>query len=124
MYEPLTDIRPQDRLHRWIWLAMPDDAAQEVRITYIEYPRLTDAARAALISDRLRELARQCWRRDICRPVRRKTRPDKLRAITDYRADSGQHRAARTKVTPERRREIAAMGQAARKARKEMRDAA
>ena len=128
MYEPLADIPPYIRqIHRWIWLAMPDDAAQEYRLTLIEHPVLTDAQRERLMSYRLRELARTCWRREPHRrTVRRTVRtimPSRLSGTdgntTHYRTDPDRHRAARNKVSPERRAQIARMGAAARKARKE-----
>ena len=126
MYEPLTDIPPHIRqIHRWIWLAMPDDAAQEYRLTLIEHPELTNAQRQQLISHRLRELARTCWRREPHRRTSliRTISPSRLVGrdgnTTHYRTDPDRHRAARNKVSPERREQIARMGAAARKARKE-----
>lgn len=73
-------------VHRWIWIAMPEDAAQEVQLTYVEYPHLTDVARTKLISQRLRQLAHDCWRRDINRRRPLCTeRPSKLRKASGYR---------------------------------------
>lgn len=126
MYESLTDIPMCIRqIHRWIWLAMPDDAAQEYRLSLIEHPALTDVQRVRLISYRLRELARTCWRRAPQRrtPAIRTILPSRLAGrdgnTTHYRTDPDRHRAARNKVSPERRAQIARMGAAARKARKE-----
>jgi len=126
VYEPLTDIPPHIRqIHRWIWLAMPDDAAQEYRLTLIEHPELTNAQRQQLISHRLRELARTCWRREPHRRTWtvRTIMPSRLSGTdgntTHYRTDPDRHRAARNKVSPERRAQIARMGAAARWARKE-----
>lgn len=126
MYEPLTDIPPRIRqIHRWIWLAMPDDAAQEYRLTLIEHPVLTDAQRERLISHRLRELARTCWRREPHRRTvaLRTISPSRLTgrdgSTTHYRTDPDRHRAARTKVSPERRVEIARLAATSRWARKQ-----
>ena len=116
----MTDIPPRIRqIHRWIWLAMPDDAAQEYRLTLIEHPALTDAQRERLISHRLRELARTCWRREPHRRTvaLRTISPSRLAGrdgnTTHYRTDPERKRAARNKVSPERRAEIARMGAAA-----------
>jgi hypothetical protein len=115
MYEPITDIDPRwCIIHRWIWLAMPDDAAQEVRLTFIEFPNLTEAARADLISDRLRSLAHQCWRREIIRRPPMNTKPSKLKRATGYRKDPDRKRDARMRLSPERRAEIAREGYHAR----------
>lgn len=111
MYEPIRDVDPRWRaIHRWIWLAMPDDAAQEVRLTYIEYPHLTDAARAALISQRLRQLAHDCWRRDISRRPPCAVRPSKLKRATGYRCDTERKRVVRLALEQADRQRIAALG--------------
>lgn len=106
---PLATLVP-----RWIWLAMPDDAAQCCWLAEAMHPHRPAAQRAELRYS-IRELARTAWRREITRPTPRPEllRPSKLARITGYRTDSARHHEARMKLTPERRAEIARKGAAA-----------
>lgn len=57
------------------------------------------------------ECASERWARDHCKPSR-------IALRTGYRTDSKRHRAARYKLPAKRRKEIAAMGGAGRKAKR------
>jgi hypothetical protein len=115
MYEPTTDIEPRLKLiSRWLWIAAPDDCAQEVRMTYVEYPSLTDHARRELVRDRLHILARDIWRRELSRPVKCRTRHSKLVRATGYRSDAQRKRAVRMELDQMERVRIAALGARAR----------
>lgn len=96
---------------RWMWLAMPDDVAHVLWIARAMHPG-RPAAQRAEARYMLRELARTSWRREIGRPTNRPAlcRPSKAAAVTGYRTDSARKQQARAKLSPERRREIAAMG--------------
>lgn len=102
-----------DGTPRWIWLALPEDAAQEAWLAVAELgPHARPAAIRKAVAYRLRELARTCWRRDICRPAKKPTimRPSKQKQRTGYRADAQRKSAIRLAMPEERRREIAAKG--------------
>ena len=101
---------------RWLWLAMPDDVAQEIALARLA--TRTEAQFRAMLRYRLRLLRRDNWDRwpkaHIKAPVC--CRPSKIAAITGYRTDSAAHREARlTKVLADRRAEIAREGLYARK---------
>lgn len=72
---------------RWLWMALPEDAQQEVALTYVQYPHLTDAAREQLIRYRLRVLRYEVWNREIgSRPkAEPNLRPSKLARRRGYR---------------------------------------
>ena len=115
MYEPITDIDPRLRIiSRWLWIAAPDDCAQEVRLTYVEYPHLTNRARQELVRDRLRLLARDIWRREIVRRPRCRTRHSKLLRDTGYRSDAQRKSDVRMELDQMERVRIAALGGRAR----------
>lgn len=106
---------------RWLRMALPDDVRQEVALAMLEYPDLSPAARRALIRWRCSRLRYEVWERTPRRaPSKpRNIQPSRLPIAAGYRTSASRHQAARMKLTPERRREIAALGQAALKARKE-----
>jgi hypothetical protein len=115
MYESTSDINPRLKIiSRWLWLAVPDDCAQEVRLTYVEYPSLTQRAREELVRDRLRILARDIWRREIVRRPRCRTRHSKLLRATGYRTDAQRKRTVRMELDSMERVRIAALGGIAR----------
>lgn len=90
---------------RWMVLAMPDDVTQIAHLAEIEYA--TPAQRSASRRYYIRELRRTQWERRPCKPARKPSilRPSKR---TDgYRNSASGHSAARMKLTPERRSEIA-----------------
>jgi hypothetical protein len=100
---------------RWLWLALPEDAQQEVSIVLWQYPSLTARAREAVIRYRFAKLRHEAWDR---RPTRvplipHGIRPSKLAKCSGYRTDSAAHRTARLTVNPEQRRAIARKGQTA-----------
>jgi hypothetical protein len=99
---------------RWVWLALPDDAAQCCWMAEAMHPHRPAAQRAEL-RYMIRELARTAWRREILRPAPRPPilRPSKQAHVTGYRTDSARHYEARMKLSPERRAEIARKGAAA-----------
>lgn len=72
---------------RWIALALPEDAAQEVALVAVEYPHLTDAARLALLRQRMRVLRHEIWDRIVTRIPRADPglRPSKLARRRGYR---------------------------------------
>jgi hypothetical protein len=74
-------------IHRWLWLALPEDCQQEAALTEIEYPALTADAREELISYRLRRLRREAWDRIVSGPVKTPhgLRPSKLKRRRGYR---------------------------------------
>lgn len=77
--------------HRWLWLALPDDYEQEVALSHLLYPRLTEAARREHVSYRLRLLRHEVWDRYITRRPRVPPglRPSKLARRTGYRRNHG-----------------------------------
>ena len=93
---------------RWMVLAMPEDVAQIVAMSSIEFQ--TPAQRRAARDFYLRELRRTQWERGPRKPTRRPSclRPSKQ--TSGYRTQSSAHVAARRKLTPERRAEIARKG--------------
>lgn len=74
-------------IHRWMWLALPDDCQREAALSEVEHPHLTPAARQEDISFRLRCLRRAVWDREIGGPVKRPhgLRPSKLAHRRGYR---------------------------------------
>ena len=56
-------IAPCKRPMRWMWLAMPDDVAQEIALAALLAP--TPARLVAVARYRLRELSRTQWRREL-----------------------------------------------------------
>ena len=76
-------------IHRWMWLAYPEDCAQECLLTEVEFPHLTEAARRELISYRLRKLRYEIWGRFGARSPRIPSglRPSKLARRRGYRKD-------------------------------------
>jgi hypothetical protein len=97
---------------RWMALALPDDASQEVALVDLMYPRLTPLACREMIQYRMRRLRVEVWERRPCRTPRLPSglRPSKLATRTGYRHDSAAHREARLTVNPETRRAIARKG--------------
>lgn len=100
---------------RWMVLAMWEDVYQVASLIEWQYQSATTAQRRDALRHALRCLRREIWER---RPTRQpkvppSLRPSKLRAITGYRRDPARHQTARTKVSAERRKQIAAMGAAA-----------
>ena len=97
---------------RWLWLALPEDAQQEVAIVLWQYPSLTPRAREAVIRYRLSRLRHEVWDRGPTRAPRAPhgIRPSKLAKRTGYRRDSAAHREARLTVNPEQRRAISRKG--------------
>lgn len=100
---------------RWIWLALPEDAQQEAALAIYQHPTLTPLAMEHVIRHRLHILRHEVWDRQVGRIPRTppSIRPSKLARMTGYKRDSARKREVRMKLTPERRREIAAMGAAA-----------
>lgn len=80
-------------IHRWLWLALPEDAAQECRVVELEYPDMTKAAREELVSFRLRKLRHEVWDRLITRTPKTPSglRPSKLGKRRGYRRDHAVH---------------------------------
>jgi len=76
---------------RWLWLALPWDCAQEVELSYLEHPCLTEEARREDIRYRLTLLAWEVWRREITRRPRKPSglRPSKLSRRRGYRRNKG-----------------------------------
>ena len=101
---------------RWIRIAMPEDARQEIALLDIEFPALSPASRKAMIRYRLTALRHAIWDRlPRYKPkVPSACRPSKLAKATGYRTDSAAHREARQNVNPETRRAIARKGAQAR----------
>jgi hypothetical protein len=97
---------------RWMALALPDDASQEVALVDLMYPCLTPLARREMIQYRMRRLRVEVWERRPCRTPRLPSglRPSKLATRTGYRTDSAAHKEARLTLTPETRRAIARKG--------------
>ena len=97
---------------RWMALALPDDADQEVALVDILYPRLTPLARRQMIQYRMRRLRVEVWERRPCRTPRIPPglRPSKLATRTGYRTDSAAHREARLTLDPAVRRALARKG--------------
>ncbi len=78
---------------RWLWLAIPEDAQQEVMLSLLEHPELTASAREEDISYRLRLLRVQVWDRIVSPPPKKPhgLRPSKLRRRTGYRRRKRKH---------------------------------
>jgi hypothetical protein len=97
------------RVARWGWPALrwPEDAWQSIAVAAIELP---EASAVTVASRALGQLARDMGYRRHC--GRRSLDPIPCR--TPYIIDAARKRAARMKMSPERRREIARMGAAAR----------
>jgi hypothetical protein len=97
---------------RWLALALPDDAAQEVALVDLMHPHLTPRARREMIAYRMRCLRVEVWERRPSRTPRvpHGLRPSKLAARTGYRTDSAAHREARLTLDPAVRRAIARKG--------------
>ena len=97
---------------RWLALSLPDDAAQEVALVDLMYPRITPLARREMIAYRMRRLKVEVWERRPCRTPRvpHGLRPSKLATRTGYRTDSAAHREARLTLDPAVRRAIARKG--------------
>ena len=108
--------REYGHICRWMWLALPEDANQEVAIARVEHPTLPPRALEQVIRHRLHVLRHQVWDRTPTRIPSAPSglRPSKLARHTGYRTDSAAHREARQKVNPETRREIARKGAACR----------
>jgi hypothetical protein len=103
---------------RWMALALPEDAAQEVALVDLLYLRLTPLARRQMIQYRMRRLRVEVWERRPCRAPRvpHGLRPSKLTTRTGYRTDSAAHREARLTLNAETRRAIARKGASCRTA--------
>lgn len=102
------------RIPRWVWLALPDDAAQLCHLAELLHPR-SHLAQEVELGYLVRELTRTNWRREIVRRTRRPSflQPSKRARHTGYRVDSNRKRIARMKVDPKLRVEIARKGRAA-----------
>ncbi len=99
---------------RWMRLALPDDFAQCVALAKLMAH--TPHSQAVALDYLLRQLRWEVWDRlvrkaparpDAIKPCRRKT-------ATGYRTDSQRKRAARAKLSPELRSDIARKAAAAR----------
>jgi hypothetical protein len=102
---------------RWMALALWDDVSQIVVMIEWQYRDATPAQRRDALRYELRRLRVEVWERRPCRTPKTPSslRPSKLRAVTGYRSDPARHQTARNKVDAERRKQIAAMGAAARR---------
>jgi hypothetical protein len=96
----------------WGWPAVrwPEDARQEIALVALEYPELTPLGTASRAMGRLAR--KEGYHR--VDGVRTQLLPTQR---VPYILDSARKRAARMKVPPERRREIARMGALARAAK-------
>jgi hypothetical protein len=85
---------------RWLWLALPEDCAQEAALVAVEYPQLTEAARWELLQYRLKVLRHEVWDRQPRRRPRKPVglRPSKLKKRSGYRRDSRRKSEARRKA--------------------------
>lgn len=104
---------------RWMVLAMWDDVYQVASMVDWQYQSASAGQRRDALMYELRRLRREVWERTPRRmpKIPPSLRPSKLRAVTGYRSDPAQHQTARNnKVDAVRRKQIAAMGAAARKA--------
>lgn len=95
---------------RWMRLALPDDVAQCVELAKLTAH--TPHSQAVMLDYLLRQLRHEIWDRYITGAPLRPSglRKSKLDKATGYRANSDRKRAARAKLDPERRRQIARMG--------------
>jgi len=99
-------------VHRWLWLALPDDCQQEAAIVEWLYSQYPASTRRTMLSYRLRQLRHEVWDRDLTRSPKAPSslRPSKLARCTGYRTDSARHHQARMTVDPATRRAIARKG--------------
>lgn len=109
-------ISSDTRIPRWMRLAMPEDVAQIAALVDLEFH--TPAQRREALKYELRELRRTQWERRPCKPARRPSALRPSKRASGYLSDAQAKSAARAKVAPERRAEIARMGAAARLARR------
>ena len=109
--------------HYWGWLRQlaPEDWEQCVAIGALSLSEMNRQMRALATAMGMRRRYGtlrhdQSTTSDIQRPA--DTRPSRAARRTGYRKDSERHHAARMKVDPERRREIAQTARAAQLARR------
>ncbi len=86
---------------RWMRLAFPEDAQQEMVVIRLEHPDgLTPSAARALLRYRLAILRYEVWDREIRRRPRARAnlRPSKLAKARGYRHDFARHSIARRRA--------------------------
>ena len=109
------------RWYGWLRQLAPEDWAQCVAIGEIDLTEMGRQMRALAVALGFRRRY-STHRRETSSTVdivrKPDTRPSKLKLRTGYRHSASGHSAARMKLTPERRSEIARMARAAQLARK------
>jgi hypothetical protein len=98
----------QHGIPRWMALShLSDDLRQIIAVAEIEYR--TPGQRREAIRYYAAELRRTQWDRQPRKPARKPSLLRPSKRTSGYRHSPEAHRAARAKISPERRREIASL---------------
>lgn len=106
-------------INRWLWIALPEDARQNVHLAFLlcgSHAKLQAVQQTFRFL--MREMRRTMWDRKPCRKTSlpRALQPSRIKKRTGWINDRAAKSRVRMVMPPERRREIATMGNRARRA--------